>query len=280
MTKSDKSFFYPVLREGLTDYTDGSVFSIEIANRQIVDESNSQKFRFECKVSLSNKNLIRLVNEGEAKLLLVLYCGSTMQRFTKEISKVGSSESFEIPANQLIGNVDLQPLVVLKSKEIDFKPSGANAEYGSSSFMLKRGAYLAIGDALRTSFTTERLDKRSFFRVQQSNDLDPNVYEFVTAPQQITILMGANAWKVWNLMTSDLEEKPYLFMSIYKDLLQEAVQSAVNSPGEFVWAEKLMDLMHDHGINPQGNPSPVDIHKAVLRLIGRDGIERIIADEI
>jgi hypothetical protein len=280
VTKSDKSFFYPVLREGLTDYTDGSVFSIEIANRQIVDESNSQKFRFECKVSLSNKNLIRLVNEGEAKLLLVLYCGSTMQRFTKEISKVGSSESFEIPANQLIGNVDLQPLVVLKSKEIDFKPSGANAEYGSSSFMLKRGAYLAIGDALRTSFTTERLDKRSFFRVQQSNDLDPNVYEFVTAPQQITILMGANAWKVWNLMTSDLEEKPYLFMSIYKDLLQEAVQSAVNSPGEFVWAEKLMDLMHDHGINPQGNPSPVDIHKAVLRLIGRDGIERIIADEI
>jgi hypothetical protein len=139
---------------------------------------------------------------------------------------------------------------------------------------------LAIGDALRTSFTTERLDKRSFFRVQQSNDLDPNVYEFVTAPQQITILMGANAWKAWNLMTSDLEEKPYLFMSIYKDLLQEAVQSAVNSPGEFVWAEKLMDLMHDHGINPQGNPSPVDIHKAVLKLIGRDGIERIIADEI
>lgn len=280
MTKSDKSFFYPVLREGLTDYTDGSVFSIEIANRQIVDESNSQKFRFECKVSLSNKNLIRLVNEGEAKLLLVLYCGSTMQRFTKEISKVGSSESFEFPANQLIGNVDLQPLVVLKSKEIDFKPSGANAEYGSSSFMLKRGAYLAIGDALRTSFTTERLDKRSFFRVQQSNDLDPNVYEFVTAPQQITILMGANAWKVWNLMTSDLEEKPYLFMSIYKDLLQEAVQSAVNSPGEFVWAEKLMELMQDHGINPQGNPSPIDIHKAVLKLIGRDGIERIIADEI
>jgi hypothetical protein len=280
VTKSDKSFFYPVLREGLTDYTDGSVFSIEIANRQIVDESNSQKFRFECKVSLSNKNLIRLVNEGEAKLLLVLYCGSTMQRFTKEISKVGSSESFEIPANQLIGNVDLQPLVVLKSKEIDFKPSGANAEYGSSSFMLKRGAYLAIGDALRTSFTTERLDKRSFFRVQQSNDLDPNVYEFVTAPQQITILMGANAWKVWNLMTSDLEEKPYLFMSIYKDLLQEAVQSAVNSPGEFVWAEKLMELMQDHGINPQGNPSPIDIHKAVLKLIGRDGIERIIADEI
>ena len=40
MTKSDKSFFYPVLREGLADYTDGSVFGIEIANRQIVDESN------------------------------------------------------------------------------------------------------------------------------------------------------------------------------------------------------------------------------------------------
>lgn len=280
MTKSDKSFFYPVLREGLADYTDGSVFGIEIANRQIVDESNSQKFCFECKVSLSNKNLIRLVNEGEAKLLLVLYCGSTMQRFTMEITKVGSFESFEISANQLIGNVELQPLVVIKSEEIDFRPSGANKEYGSSSFTLKRGAFLAIGDALRTSFTTERLDKRSFFRVQQSNDLDPNVYEFVTAPQQITILMGANAWKAWNLMTSDLEEKPYLFMSIYKDLLQEAVQSAVNSPGEFVWAEKLMDLMHDHGINPQVNPSPIDIHKAVLKLIGRDGIERIIADEI
>ena len=41
-----------------------------------------------------------------------------------------------------------------------------------------------------------------------------------------------------------------------------------------------MDLMHDHGINPQVNPSPIDIHKAVLKLIGRDGIERIIADEI
>jgi hypothetical protein len=41
-----------------------------------------------------------------------------------------------------------------------------------------------------------------------------------------------------------------------------------------------MDLMQDHGISTQGNPSPIDIHKAVLKLIGRDGIERIIADEL
>jgi hypothetical protein len=280
VTKSDKSFFYPVLREGLSDYADGSVFKIDLANSRIVDEANEQKFCFDGKVSLSNMNLMKLVNDGQAKLVLVVYCSATMLRLTLEISKVGVLESFEIPANQLIGNVDFQPLVVLKSKEIDFKPSGANTEYGVATFKLKRGAFLAIGDALRVSFTTERLDKRSFFRVQQSNDLDPNVYEFVTAPQQITILMGSNAWKAWNLLTSDSEEKPYLFMSIYKDLLQEAVQSAINSPGEFVWAEKLMDLMQDHGISPQGNPSPLDIHKAVLKLIGRDGIERIIADEL
>jgi hypothetical protein len=279
VTRTDQSYFYPVLREGLSDYVDGSVFKLEIANERIEDQGASQKFCFDCKVWLSNVELINLVNDGQAKLLLVIYCSATMQRLTREISTIGEFEPLDIPATQVFGHVELQPLVVLRRNEIDFKPSGANAEYGPSSFKLKRGAFLAIGEALRVTFSSERLDKRSFFRVQQSDDLDKNVYEFLTAPDQITILMGSNVWQAWNLLTSDLDEKPYLFMSIYKDLLQEAVQVAITAPSDFVWAEKLMDLMQAHGINPQGNPSPTDIHKAVLKLLGRDGIERVIADE-
>ncbi len=279
MTRTDQSYFYPVLREGLSDYVDGSVFKLEIANERIEDQGDSQKFCFNCKVWLSNVELINLVNDGQAKLLLVIYCSATMQRLTREISTIGEFEPFDIPATQVFGHVELQPLVVLRRNEIDFKPSGANAEYGPSSFKLKRGAFLAIGEAMRVTFSSERLDKRSFFRVQQSDDLDKNVYEFLTAPDQITILMGSNVWQAWNLLTSDLDEKPYLFMSIYKDLLQEAVQVAITAPSDLVWAEKLMDLMQAHGINPQGNPSPTDIHKAVLKLLGRDGIERVIADE-
>ena len=279
MTRTDQSYFYPVLREGLSDYVDGSVFKLEVTNERIEDHADFQKFCFECKVWLSNVELIKLVNDGQAKLLVVLYCSATMQRLTFEISNIGKFEPFDIPATQVFGHVELQPLIVLRKNEIDFKPSGANTEYGSSSFTLKRGAFLAIGDALRVTFNSERLDKRSFFRVQQSDDLDVNVYEFLTAPDQITILMGSNVWQAWQLLTSDLDEKPYLFMSIYKDLLQEAVQVAINAPSDFVWAEKLMDLMLANGINPQGNPSPTDIHKAVLKLLGRDGIERVIADE-
>ncbi len=280
MAKLNKAFFYPVLRDGRFDYIDGSLFTIEVLNQRIVDEADTQKFCFDCKVILSNQNLINLVNDGKAKFLIVLYCGSTMQRITKEISRVGVAESFDVPANQLIGNVEFEPILVTANDGIDFKPSGINNEYGTASFKLKRGAYLAIGDATQTSFTTERLDKRSFFRVKQSSDLDPNVYEFVPFPKQITILMGTNAYKVWNLMSSDSEKMPYLFMSVYKDLLQEALQSAINSPGEFVWAEKLMELVEDLGLDFHAISSHTDIHKAVLKLIGEDGVERIIANEI
>jgi hypothetical protein len=180
----------------------------------------------------------------------------------------------------VLGSLEIEPFIIAVTQIGQYCPEGLNEEYGDLKFEIDPGVTLAVGEREIFPISFMRRSFQDFIRVQTSIELDKNEYEISLASNIITINMGSNVRQAWELMSSDANYRSFLFISIYKDTFVEALSALVSGDDveEFAWARKLTEIFEKVGLNISDDADFAKLNRAVLRLLGKKGIEQVIAN--
>jgi hypothetical protein len=265
------------LRSGSLDYVDSSTFE-SIFEVKISGESVKDTVQVSYTLQIRNKSLLALLDKGQASIYLAFYSAETLFKQLIQIKEL--SGQLQLQRGAVMGSLEIEPLIVASQKIIGFSPPGINKEYGNIQFEIERGAPLAIGERDIFPISFARRTFQDLIRVQTSTELDKNEYEISIASNVITIIMGINVRQAWELMSADSSYRPFLFISIYKDTFLEALLALVSGDDveEFAWAKKLIDNFEKVGLDISRETDFATLNRAVLRLLGKKGIEQVITN--
>ncbi len=277
MPSKNRIYQHPVLRNGSTDYADGSTFE-SIFSVAISEITSKDTVEVSYVLQVRNMYLLKLVENKKAGLFLSFYSSETL--FKKLIKIENLQGRLQLPKGAVLGNLEIEPFIIAVTSISDFLPNGLNEEYGAMKFEIEAGATLAVGEREVFPISFSRRSFQDLIRVQTSMELDKNEYEISLASNIITINMGTNVRQAWELMSSDPNFRPFLFISIYKDTFVEALSALVSGDDveEFAWAKKLTETFEKVGLNITDEADFTKLNRAVLRLLGKKGIEQVIAD--
>jgi hypothetical protein len=277
LPNKSRIYQHPVLRSGSLDYVDSSTFE-SIFEVKISGESVKDTVQVSYTLQIRNKSLLALLDKGQASIYLAFYSAETLFKQLIQIKEL--SGQLQLQRGAVMGSLEIEPLIVASQKIIGFSPPGINKEYGNIQFEIERGAPLAIGERDIFPISFARRTFQDLIRVQTSTELDKNEYEISFASNVITIIMGINVRQAWELMSADSSYRPFLFISIYKDTFLEALLALVSGDDveEFAWAKKLIDNFEKVGLDISRETDFATLNRAVLRLLGKKGIEQVITN--
>ena len=277
MPSKNRIYQHPVLRNGSTDYADGSTFE---SNFSVAISGSTSKDTVEVDYVLQIRNvyLLSLIKNEKADLFLSFYSSETLFKMLIKIENLQGH--LQLPSGAVVGSLEIEPLIIAVTPISDFLPNGLNEEYGAIKFEIEAGATLAVGEREIFPISFSRRSFQDLIRVQTSTELDKNEYEISLASNIITINMGTNVRQAWELMSSDANYRSFLFISIYKDTFVEALSALVSGDDveEFAWARKLTETFEKVGLDITDEADFTKLNRAVLRLLGKKGIEQVIAN--
>lgn len=273
MATKVKTFLHPIIRANCNDYIDGSYFNVELT-AEIYSEAKDS-IRITYIVNLRNEYIENLISDKLASVYLNFYCSDTIFRSSYLINQ--KEGELILPPGEIIGSLEIEPIILNNSLIKQFSPTGLNKEFGSNSFSIEVGSPLALGEKDVFNFSFAERSLQDLIRVQTSNELNENEYEISLNSNVITIIMGTNVRKAWEFIRSDSTLRPYLYMSIYKDTFVEALGAVVNgdSSDEFLWAQKLREKFEENDFKFSDTNDFSKINMAVLRRLGSKGIETV-----
>lgn len=279
MSDLSRTFFHPVLREKTRDFTDGSLFSLDLEPR-LSEKQKKENVVLAYKIELTSRDIQEQVATGSAKVFLDLYSKETITRILSPIENESGLIEFE--SGQLMGVLEVQALVIATRRIKNYRPLGINKEYGDAYFDVSPGSALAIGEKIQLPLSFKRIKLESLIRVQLSLDLDPDVYELSLDSNFITILMGKSFHALWDLMRSDHAVKPYLALSVYKDTFVEALSLIYKKEEaeEFSWAQALITRCEKIGIKLEDLNSFSAQNQASLKLLRELGVHKLLSSEV
>lgn len=268
-----KTFLHPIIRYNSNDYTDGSFFNAEI--KAEISSEAKELIQISYSINLKNNYIEKLISDKIASVYLNLYCADTIYRSSYLLDQYKGE--FILSPGEVIGSLEIEPIILNNSVIEQFSPTGLNQEFGSNLFQIEVGSPLAIGEKDIFHFSFAERSLQDLIRVQTSTELHENEYEISLTSNVITIIMGTNVRKAWDFIRSDISLRPYLYMSIYKDTFVEALGAVVNGEGseEFLWAQKLREKFEDNNFHFNINNDFSKINMAVLRRLGSKGIETV-----
>jgi len=273
MATKVKTFLHPIIRSNSNDYTDDSYFNTELTAE--ISSEVKDSIRITYSINLKNEYIEKLISNNIASVYLNLYCADTVYRRSFLVNQ--NKGEFTLSSGEVIGALEIEP-IILNNLEIEkFSPTGLNQEFGSSSFQIEAGSPLALGEKDIFYFAFAERSLQDLIRVQTSSELNENEYEISLTSNVITIIMGTNVRKAWDFIRSDSTLRPYLYMSIYKDTFVEALAAVVNGDGtdEFLWAQKLREKFEENNFQFTDSNDFSKINMAVLRRLGSRGIETV-----
>ena len=137
MFTEDFSFPHPVL--GLDDDIDGE-FNCEM---EVERNDSEKKIRFHnIKYEITNDYIKSLVDNGEASILIKLYCSSTFK--TWSIRDPGASASFELDENELCNKVDIQCYVIAINDLMNYQDTSFHTDYAGCIFSVAENDVIAV----------------------------------------------------------------------------------------------------------------------------------------
>jgi hypothetical protein len=273
MATKVKTFLHPIIRSNSNDYTDDSYFNAELTAE--ISSEVKDSIRITYSINLKNDYIEKLISNNIASVYLNLYCADTVYRRSFLVNQ--NKGEFTLSSGEVIGALEIEP-IILNNLEIEkFSPTGLNQEFGSNLFQIEAGSPLALGEKDIFYFTFAERSLQDLIRVQTSSELNENEYEISLTSNVITIIMGTNVRKAWDFIRSDSTLRPYLYMSIYKDTFVEALAAVVNGDGtdEFLWAQKLREKFEENNFQFTDSNDFSKINMAVLRRLGSRGIETV-----
>lgn len=133
-----KSFPHPVLRPGSSDY--------EKVEFQVTIEVDSIKgttaVRTTAEFTLSDRDLLKLIDRGVARNLLVVKCPET--NFRQIIATVDGRAERVFSDGEIAGNIEITPFCVATRSIAAFRATSWNVDYDGRSFDIPEGAVLAM----------------------------------------------------------------------------------------------------------------------------------------
>jgi hypothetical protein len=273
MATKVKTFLHPIIRSNSNDYIDDSYFNAELTAG--ISSEVKDSIRITYSINLKNEYIEKLISNNIASVYLNLYCADTVYRRSYLVNQ--NKGEFTLSPGEVIGALEIEP-IILNNLEIEqFSPTGLNQEFGSNLFQIEAGSPLALGEKDIFYFAFAERSLQDLIRVQTSSELNENEYEISLTSNVITIIMGTNVRKAWDFIRSDSTLRPYLYMSIYKDTFVEALAAVVNGDGtdEFLWAQKLREKFEENNFQFTDSNDFSKINMAVLRRLGSRGIETV-----
>jgi hypothetical protein len=277
LPSKNRIYQHPVLRFGSADYADGSVFESNLSVT-ITGESSKDSVLVVYALQVRNKYILELIQNRKAAFFLSFYSSETLFKSLVKIEEL--TGEVNLPSGAVLGSLEVEPIIVAVKEINGFSPGGLNIEYGDMEFEIEAGATLAVGEREIFPISFVRKSFQDLIRVQTSSELDKNEYEISLASNVITIIMGTNVRQAWELMASDPHYRSFLFISIYKDTFVEALAALVSGDDveEFAWAKKLTETFEKVGFNIRDEADFSKINRAVLRLLGKRGVEQVISN--
>lgn len=138
----EKSFPHPVLRPRSTDY-ERVEFEVEIKIERV---EGTTAVRVAANFTMSDRDLLGLVERGTARYSLVLRCPTT--NFRRDLSAPNPHVEQEFSHGEIAGELEITPFCVAAKPIAGFRADRWNADYDGREFNLPEGAVLAMDDSV------------------------------------------------------------------------------------------------------------------------------------
>lgn len=248
-----KTFPYPVLRPGSSDYTKVE-FQIDLKPPE-VDQSGSVDLSIE--FLLSDPDLANLVKYKDAHFVLLVECESTCYR---ESFRCGSSTwQYRLPAGTVTGKTTVSPYLVCKREQLQFRARNWHSDYSDEAFDLKEGMVLALDTPV--VFWVEQADEGSIgsiIELIRSRDVEDGAWHCMLDAERVQLQLSHGDYGRFaklRRMVRRKEESTYVMNGVYLPVLVWLLEEADRNGDDFAhrrWYSALEVRLDISGCRPLG----------------------------
>ena len=274
MRFNNLAFPYPLLDASdpsRDDYIDGG-YQVSIKQSEVSEDGHvAFTFNHLCNVI----ELKHLVKEGKAQYGVLLSCSDTLRREMHLSSD--SEQEIKISISELHGRVEMIPQIICVDEVFGFSSEDLNEEYDDIAFDLKPGDVLATDQTIIRFFEFNRLSFETLIIVRTVEDLDPFSYQITLDINYIYIDMGDKIRSLWDELRAEIDKRPFLAMSIYKDCFLHALQELI-SDDEVMdkrWARALSQKLEENGLRYDENSSLNDLNILAQKLLESESVQKL-----
>jgi len=274
MLFNDKAFPYPILDRSdgdRDDYIDGD-YQAAIRHEE-PDETGKAKFGImhQCNVS----ELVKLIDNKKAAYCVLVINSETLTR--KTYLSTNPRQDIEVNMYEFHGKVEFIPQIVATDTIDHYSSVDLNPEYNDSTFDLSPGDVLANDKAEIRFFEFNRLKFETLITVKSSETIDPFSYRIDLDSNYIYILMGVKLRDLWGELRADIDKRPFLAMSIYKDCFLHAIDELVNNKDslERRWARALSQKLEELRISIPVKPDLNDMNVIAQTLLINESVSKL-----
>jgi len=274
MKFNDLAFPYPILDASdplRDDYIDGA-YQVSVQQSDIGDDG-CVTFTFSHLCSVVE--LTQLVERGEASYSVLLVCSDVLRR--QAYLSLSAQQKIKLPVSDLHGRIEMIPQIIAAKNVPGYSSEDLNEEYSDVAFDLKPGDVLATDQPIVRFFEFNRLSFETLIKVRTVDELDSLSYHITLDDNYIYIDMGKKLRVLWDELRSEIDKRPFLAMSIYKDCFLHALQEL--STDEDVmdkrWARALSQRLEENGMTYNKNSTLNELNVLAQKFLESESVSKL-----
>jgi hypothetical protein len=203
---------HPVMRPDTEDYIDGEFQAV--AEPSVSADQKTVRFSFSYQLSV--REIEELLENGSAKIGLLVDCRDTFFRKIYEIG-TGHSHEISIEGGNLHGEVEFVPIIFAVKDISGFQSLDFHPEFSGLTFNLPAGSFIAYDEPRRFYLEREAFSPlESVFELQTSTDLSEYEWTLNLDGDKVAILVSEKlSTDIQKLRSASTSNKLVLVNSIY-----------------------------------------------------------------
>lgn len=268
----NRAFPYPILDttdEVRQDFVDGD-FQV-VFEEEEGDDEITINVTYMCSVV----EITDLVESGKASFSLLVVCPATLVRHAFLSNSV--QQSITLKLEEFYGEVELSPQIVVRESVQGFCSEDLNEEFRDTAFDLYPGDVIAVADSEVKTFIPDGMRLENLIKARLNEALDPHQYQIELGDSKIYIDMGAKLHRIWGEVRREQAARPFIFMSIYKDMFLMALEELAtdSSAMEKRWGSEIKGLADNTGLPFNETCNLNEINLVAQRILQADTIDRL-----
>jgi hypothetical protein len=247
-----KIFPYPVLRPDIDDYIDGE-FQVTV---DFTVSDDASEVRVNIEFALSVPEIQSEIDSGSATFAAVISCRETFYRTVLTTAKSKSTKTFD--ADQIRGELVINPFVVARTDIKGFKSPDINPEFGASSFSFAAGEVLAVDEPKAIYFNRDAFRPLSSVLELARDPRQPEwTWKLSFDQNKLRILVGEKTKEEIDRARNTQKNKSILMNSIYFSAVAEATNQLklTKDYDDMRWASVIRQQCHNKAIDLDGGDS-------------------------
>jgi hypothetical protein len=205
-------------------------------------------------VACSSESLARLIDKGSASYVLHVECGNTLYREAFDFAE--QNKRIDIPANKVNGTTEINCFVRATKDLEKYRVDGAHDDYGSTTFQVRTGDILAVGEGQTFEAESQDTLRRigSIMVIEESARSDEHPMEVQFANNRIRIMLCKPDFARYRELKSIPVLASHLTTTIVLPVLTESlhlIQEGTAELEDLRWYRNLETRMNDLGLRDQ-----------------------------